>query len=75
MFKKGLLFGLGWFIAKNIVVNEIPEIIHLIKNGYFTNLRKKCEAGEIKTLSEVINYYDHYVPNKTESKIKNKIGF
>ena len=78
MFKKGLLFGLGWFIAKEIVQNVIPEYVHLLTNGFYTNLLKKCKSGEIKTISETINYvknYDKTDPNKTENKIKNKIGF
>ena len=78
MFKKGLLFGLGWFIAKCIVEKIIPEYAYIITSGCYTNLRKKYEAGEIKTLSEAINYiqnYDETDSNKTENKINNGIGF
>lgn len=78
MFKKGLLFGLGWFIAKDIVQNQIPETMRLFTNGCYENLCKKCKSGEIKTVSEVVNYiknYDETDPNKTENKSKNVIGF
>ena len=78
MFKKGLLFGLGWFIAKDIVQNVIPEYVHMFTSGFYTNLWKKYKSGEIKTISETINYvknYDETDPNKTENKLKNEIGF
>lgn len=77
MFKKGLLFGLGLFIAKDIV-EVIPEIIGLFTNGFYENLYKKYKSGEIKTVSEAVNYAKNYVetdPNKTENKIKKEIGF
>lgn len=67
MFKMGLLFGLGLFIAKVIVEEVIPEIIGLFANGFYTNLYKKTKSGEIETISEVINYAKNYVetnPNK-----------
>lgn len=63
MFKNGLLFGLGLFIAKDIVELVIPEIMGLITNGFYENLYKKCKSGEIKTVSEVINYVKNYVKN------------
>jgi len=78
MFKTGLLFGLGWFIAKDIVQNIIPEYVHMFTSGFYTNLLKKCKSGEIKTISEVVNYiknYDETDPNKTENKLENVIGF
>ena len=78
MFKMGLLFGLGLFIAKGIVEEVIPEIIGLFTNGFYTNLYKKTKSGEIETVSEAINYAKNYVetdPNKTENKIKKEIGF
>lgn len=78
MFKKGLLFGLGWFIAKIIVQNIIPEYAHMFINGFYENLYKKYKTGEIKTFSEAVNYaknYDETDPNKAENKIENKIGF
>lgn len=75
MFKKGLLFGLGWFIAKDIVENEIPGFVNLIANGCYANLFKKYKSGEFKTVSEALNYVMNYDPNKTENKIKKEIGF
>lgn len=78
MFKMGLSFGLGLFIAKVIVEEVIPENIGLFENGFYTNLYKKIKSGEIETISEVINYvknYDETDPNKTENKLKNEIGF
>lgn len=78
MFKTGLLFGLGWFIAKEIVQNIIPEYVHMFTSGFYTNLWKKYNSGEIKTMSEAINYAKNYYetdPNKTENKLKNEIGF
>lgn len=78
MFKKGLLFGLGWFIAKHIVQNQIPGFVEIFTSGCYANMRKKYETGEIKTVSDVINYiknYDETDPDETENKIKNRIGF
>lgn len=52
--------------------------MRLLTSGFYTNLLKKYKSGEIKTVSEVVNYiknYDETDPNKTENKSKNVIGF